>query len=104
MLHLTHLIDRATGYVFIPSKDAPKPPDAVPEDPDKPTTTRPNFMSLVSTAAGPLKGPSVSDVQERWIDHKDQWDKWERGEWMKEGDLVRDEASRQAAEDARMKS
>ncbi|KAH8827258.1 hypothetical protein DL96DRAFT_1498797 [Flagelloscypha sp. PMI_526] len=101
MLHLTQLIDRATGYIFVPSQDAPQPPETILADPEAAATARPNLMSLMSTAAGPLHGPSVRDIQERWVDHKDEYDQWEKEQWRKEGDLVREEANKREQEKAR---
>lgn len=40
----------------------------------------------------------VRDVQERWIDARDEWDAFERREWRKEGETVRDQAARREAE------
>lgn len=114
MLHLTRAIDRATGYVYLPNRSNPTPthshsnahshsnsspgpdPDIIPPPPTAPLTQHPNTYSLLSSAAGPLKGKmsDVRDVQERWIDARDEWDAWERKEWRKEGEVVRREVEK----------
>lgn len=94
MLHLTHVIDRATGYVYIPPVSG-APPGAI--DPgDVERSRKPNEYALLSTAAGPLTGPrsSIQDVQERWIDAREDWDAFERKEWRKEGETIRDQKAR----------
>jgi GPN-loop GTPase len=95
MLHLTRTIDRVTGYVFIPPPAATAPPGTV-NDPNKPSSSRPNDYSLFSSATGPMNGPrsDVRDVQERWIDHREEWDAWEKTQWRKEGQLVQEQAAR----------
>ena len=95
MLHLTRAIDKATGYVFVPPSDAPAPPGTV-ETPEGTASTRPNAFSLLSTAAGPMHGPrsDVRDVQEKWIDAREEYDAWEREQWMREGQLVQEQKAR----------
>ena len=95
MLHLTRAIDKATGYVFVPPSTAPAPPGAV-ETSDGGASTRPNAFSLLSTAAGPMHGPGsdVRDVQERWIDAREEYDTWERAQWRREGQLVQEQKAR----------
>ena len=95
MLHLTRAIDKATGYVFVPPPNAPAPPGTV-ETPNGATSTRPNALSLLSTAAGPMHGPrsDVRDVQERWIDAREEYDAWERTQWRREGQLVQEQKAR----------
>jgi len=95
MLHLMRAIDKATGYVFVPPSDAPAPPGTV-ETPHGAASTRPNAFSLLSTAAGPMHGPrsDVHDVQERWVDAREEYDVWEREQWRKEGQLVQEQKAR----------
>nr|VWP01040.1 GPN-loop GTPase 3 [Ganoderma boninense] len=78
MLHLTRIIDKATGCIFVPPPSVGQPPDTV-DASDKPSSERPNTYSLMTSAAGPIRGPrsDVRDVQER------------------EGQLVQEEAARQ---------
>lgn len=37
----------------------------------------------------------IRDVQERWIDAKDEWDAYEKMQWRREGEMVQAEESRQ---------
>ncbi|KAL5521719.1 hypothetical protein ACEPAF_2467 [Sanghuangporus sanghuang] len=99
MLHLTNVIDRATGYVYVPPTNH-APEGAVTPGPDQSSRShRPNVQALFSTAAGPLKGlrSDVRDVQERWIDAREEWDAFERREWRREGEMVRDAKAREEA-------
>lgn len=101
MAHLTHAIDRATGYIYVPPSSG-APPGAI--DPQGlGRSQRPNEFALFSTSAGPLLGPrsNVRDVQERWIDDREEFDAFERREWRKEGETIRDQRAR---EDAAKKS
>ncbi|TFY55457.1 hypothetical protein EVG20_g9310 [Dentipellis fragilis] len=93
MLNLTRAIDRATGYVFVPPPDTKVPEGAVPK-PDAPSSQRPNTYSLLSSAVGPMHGPrtDVRDVQERWVDAREEWDAYEKVQWRREGEIVRKEA------------
>ncbi|KIN93523.1 hypothetical protein M404DRAFT_501925 [Pisolithus tinctorius Marx 270] len=86
MLHLARAIDRATGYIFVPPKEAPAPEGTIDSSAD-PASARPNAFSLFSTAAGPLPG-DVQDVQERWIDAREEYDAYEKKEWRREGEIV----------------
>ncbi|KZV73877.1 cytoplasmic protein [Peniophora sp. CONT] len=90
MLHLTHAIDRASGYVYVPPPDAKQPEGTVPP-PNADAAARPNAYGLISSAAGKLVGTrsDVRDVQERWIDARDEWDEFEREGWKREGEAVR---------------
>lgn len=74
MLHLTHVIDRATGYVFTPKG-----------------TAYGDAYAMFTTAAGPLQGAGsdVHAVQERWIDHRAEYDDFEKAQWRREGEALR---------------
>ncbi|KAF9460285.1 hypothetical protein BDZ94DRAFT_1198224 [Collybia nuda] len=95
MINLTRAIDRASGYVFVPPSGSNAPPGTIDES-SSPSSRRPNTYALFSTAAGPLKGDrsDVRDVQERWVDAREEWDAYEKTQWRKEGELVREEAAR----------
>lgn len=95
MLNLTRVIDKATGYIFIPPPTS-GPPGTVGNPIDMPPSSRPNTYSLFTTAAGQMKGvgSDVRHIQERWIDAREAYDVFERGEWRKEGETLRDEAAR----------
>ena len=98
MLNLTHAIDKATGYVFVPPPKSNQPPGTI-DEADTGPSQRPNTYALFSSALGPMKGPAsdVRDVQERWIDAKEEWDAFEKKEWRKEGEAVRDQVARDQA-------
>ena len=95
MLHLMRAIDKATGYVFVPPSNAPAPQGTV-EPSDGAASTRPNALSLISTAAGPMHGPrsDVRDVQERWLDAREEYDVWEKAQWRREGQSVQEQKAR----------
>ncbi|KAJ7507121.1 hypothetical protein B0H11DRAFT_1849658 [Mycena galericulata] len=95
MLHLTRAIDRATGYVFVPPANSNAPPGTV-DARDAPSAARPNSYALFSSALGPMRGPAddIRDVQERWVDAKEEWDAYEKVQWRREAEMIRDEAVR----------
>ncbi|KAF5318621.1 hypothetical protein D9619_010979 [Psilocybe cf. subviscida] len=97
MLNLTRVIDRATGYVFVPPAESNQPPDTIEAHTEAPSV-RPNTYALFSSAIGTMKGPGsdVRDVQERWVDAKEAYDAFEKREWRKEGEMARDAAARKA--------
>ncbi|KAI0747183.1 hypothetical protein C8Q80DRAFT_1179910 [Daedaleopsis nitida] len=96
MLHLTRVIDKATGCIFVPPREVGQPPETI-DASHLPATQRPNTYSLMTSAAGAMQGPraDVHDVQERWLDARDEWDAWEKVQWRKEGLKVQEEAARQ---------
>ena len=99
MLHLTNVIDRATGYVYVQPSN-PTPPGTVRPSGDADSRAqRPNQYALFSTAVGPLTGiySDVRDVQERWMDAREEWDAFERREWRREGETIRDSKAREEA-------
>lgn len=71
MLRLMRVVDRATGCIYVPPANA-QASNGI----DLPSTSRPNIYSLFSTAAGSIGGvrSDVRDVQERWLEAKDEWD------------------------------
>ena len=88
MLHLMRVVDRSTGYVFVPPRDSKAPEGAVDES-ASPAASRPNVFGLFSSAAGQIRGSrsDVRDVQERWIDAREEWDAFEKRQWRKEGEM-----------------
>jgi len=94
MLNLMRVIDRATGYVYVPPTSGSQPGTV--NDPNTTSTSRPNTYSLFSSAVGPMRGlhSNVRDVQERWIDSKEEWDAWEKVQWRKEGYLVQEQKAK----------
>lgn len=95
MLNLTRAIDRATGYVFVPPPNSKPPPEVVNQT-DVAPDLRANAYGLFSTAVGPMKGPlsDIRDVQERWIDEREAYDAFEKRQWRKEGEALRDGLAR----------
>ncbi|KAI0259715.1 cytoplasmic protein [Gloeopeniophorella convolvens] len=93
MLNLTRAIDRATGYVFVPPADGKVPEGAI-NDPTAAGTARPNTFALMSSAVGPRVGvrSDVREVQERWVDAREEWDAYERVQWRREGEALRQAA------------
>ena len=89
MINLTRVIDRATGYIYVPPLSSKAPPGTT-NDTAAPPSVRANTYALFSSAAGEMKGlrSDVRDVQERWLDAKEEWDAFERREWRKEGEAV----------------
>ncbi|KAF9255220.1 hypothetical protein L218DRAFT_967485 [Marasmius fiardii PR-910] len=95
MIHLTRAIDRATGYVFVPPPNSQAPEGTIDESGGS-SARRPNSYALFSSAAGSMQGPlsDVRDIQERWIDEREAYDAFEKKQWRKEGEMVRDEVAR----------
>ncbi|CAE6447939.1 unnamed protein product [Rhizoctonia solani] len=80
MIHLTRTIDRILGYVFV---QAPQTDGNAPQGIG---TLRPNQDALFTSAMGALPGHSIQDIQERWVDSREEYDAWESREWRKEGE------------------
>jgi len=80
MMHLLQVIDRASGYAFGPAEGAN---DTV-------------WQVAMRQGWGDL---SVQDVQERWIDAREEYDAYER-EQLEAESKARDAAAHQAQEDA----
>ncbi|CAE6443015.1 unnamed protein product [Rhizoctonia solani] len=80
MLHLTRTIDRILGYVFV---QAPQTDGNAPQGIG---TLRPNQDALFTSAMGALPGHSIQDIQERWVESREEYDAWESREWRKEGE------------------
>lgn len=95
MLHLTRAIDKATGCVFVPPATA-KVPEGADDATGVSSTQRPNQYGLLSSAMGAAHGPRSDprDVQERWIDAREEWDAWEKTQWRKEGSMVQEAAKK----------
>ena len=67
MARLLEAIDRAAGYMF------------------GSTEASADYIWTSATRTGWANDMNVMDVQERWIDHKDEYDQHEREEWEKQG-------------------
>jgi GPN-loop GTPase len=94
MLNLTRVVDRATGYVFVPQAGTRLPEGAV-ADTSAASSAQPNAYALMSSAMGPRVGArsDVRDVQERWVDARDEWDAYENAQWRREGEALRQAAA-----------
>src|SRR5262245_58068909 len=104
MLRLMRIVDRATGCIFVPKATVPPPPNVAVDPSTLPGSRRPNVYSLFTAAAGPIGGlrSNVRDIQERWLDAKDEWDAYETEQWRKEGAALRaaEEREHRAGADA----
>ncbi|KAI0297385.1 hypothetical protein BC826DRAFT_1001519, partial [Russula brevipes] len=71
------------------------PPGALPEPSSAAPSAQPNAYALLSSAMGARVGlqSDVRDVQERWVDAREEWDAHERTQWRREGDALRQAAS-----------
>jgi len=67
MARLLEAIDRAGGYMF------------------GSTEASADYIWTSATRTGWASDINVLDVQERWIDHKAEYDEQEREEWRKQG-------------------
>lgn len=73
MARLLEAIDRAGGYMF------------------GSTEASADYIWTSATRTGWANDMNILDVQERWIDHKDEYDQHEREEWERDGlELVRE--------------
>lgn len=100
MLHLMRAVDRASGCIFVPPPDAPRPPDALPMNPSESTAHAPNAYALMTSALAPIRGPMSDprDVQERWVDARDAYEAHEKMKWRQEGEAVRELARKYTKE------
>src|ERR1019366_6596743 len=78
MMHLLQVIDRAGGYAFGGAEGA------------NDTVWQVAMREGVTTM-------DVKDVQERWLDAKDEYDEQERREWAEQA-KIRDEAEKAKAD------
>lgn len=86
MLHLMRLVDRALGYAFIAN---PTTTTSSISPSDVPRSQQDNRHALFSSAAGMFPdSKSVHDIQERWVDAREDYDVWESANWQKEGAAV----------------
>nr|ASF90269.1 hypothetical protein SPAR03058 [Bartheletia paradoxa] len=83
MTRLLRTLDKATGYVYAPSTPIGAPP--------APPQAR-SLFSAAARTAGPGNAVGfgeVGDVQERWVDHPEVYDAWDKKVWREEGEEVR---------------
>ena len=79
MMSLLYTIDRASGYAFGGAEGAN---DSV-------------WQVAVREGIGKM---DIRDIQERWIDNKDEWDQAERKEWEEEQKRREEESNQQAGQ------
>jgi hypothetical protein len=79
MLTLLRQIDKATGYIFMPSASN------VAASQDELAELTSNAYALFSSGAGAMPGGwDARDVQERWGERKELYDELEREQWKAE--------------------
>ncbi|KAF7797362.1 hypothetical protein EIP86_008557 [Pleurotus ostreatoroseus] len=95
MLHLMRAVDKATGCIFVPPPDAKVPEGAI-DTSKAPPSERPNAYGLFTSAMGDARGPRSDprDVQERWVDAREEYDAWEKVQWRREGLMVQEHAKK----------
>ncbi len=73
MMKLLRVLDRVTGYVFIPNSSS---------------TGTTDTHALFSSAMGMHQDlGDVDDVQERWIDRREEYDELEKEAWKREVEM-----------------
>jgi len=87
MVHLMRTIDRALGYAFVANNvDDTSASATISPSTGMPRDKVDNKNALFSSAASIFPdAPKIQDIQERWVDYRDEYDEWETGEWRKEG-------------------
>ncbi|KAB5595052.1 Cytoplasmic protein [Ceratobasidium theobromae] len=78
MLHLMRTVDRVLGYVFVQTSESNG------ENIQK-GTLQSNQDALFSSAMGAIPDHNIQNIQERWIDNREEYDAWESREWRQEG-------------------
>jgi hypothetical protein len=68
------------------ARDGPSAAAAAPA-----SSAAPNAYALMSSSMGPRLGlhSDVRDVQERWVDAREEWDAYEKTQWRREGEAAR---------------
>lgn len=77
MTKLVRLTDRVCGYVF-----------------QGELAEQDSALSLFTSAMGSLPGEHDTDVQERWLDAREEYDAYEDQMWKEEGEFVAEEESK----------
>ncbi|WWC69518.1 uncharacterized protein I206_103460 [Kwoniella pini CBS 10737] len=75
MMTLVRLVDKMTGYIFIPHNTI---------EGDGDDTNQINTQALFGSIMSSTTKNDVRDVQERWLDNKDAYDEYEREQWAHE--------------------
>lgn len=84
MLRLQRVLDKATGYVYV-EKQVKGKEEEMPSDvklngnnaSKRGTAASAGALFTVADRGVPLGWGSAADVQERWIDHRDDWENFE---------------------------
>jgi hypothetical protein len=85
MMKLLRVLDRVTGYIYVPRSSS---------------THQANTLSLFSSALSMDAGEAdIDEIQERWVDMKEEYDEVETQGWRREGE-ARAVAARKSASDA----
>lgn len=82
MLRLQRVLDKATGYVYVEKEESStKEPKAsaqtTKEGSKRGTAASAGALFTVADRGVPLGWGSAADVQERWVDHRDEWHDFE---------------------------
>lgn len=81
MLRLQRVLDKATGYVYVEKeKESIKPgenTEATKEGSKRGTAASAGALFTVADRGVPLGWGSAADVQERWLDNRDEWHDFE---------------------------
>ncbi len=110
MFHLLRILDKATGYIYAKGYD----PSAAhaPDDMGlyEPGSVAASGMLGARNTAAPAealfgtadRGSTMGwggalDVQERWVDHRSEWDEWDTERAKEEGALYAEQKIRDAA-------
>jgi hypothetical protein len=75
MARLLEAVDRAGGYMF------------------GSTEASADYIWTAATRTGWASDINILDVQERWIDDKKAYDKYEREQWRQQGEELRDDSN-----------
>ncbi|KDN53539.1 hypothetical protein K437DRAFT_241728 [Tilletiaria anomala UBC 951] len=119
MFRLLRLIDKAAGYIYAHGHDpgAETVPDhmgiyepgssaatsnlasgSVMAKPPARTAASANSLFTVADRGTTMGWGGALDVQERWVDHKNEWDEWEDEKAREEGKLIAERKIMQSAE------
>ena len=82
MMKLVRLTDRACGYIF-----------------QSGSIENDSALSLFSSAIGSLPTELQTDVQERWLDAREDYDEFENELWKQEGEMEQERSSKRSLEE-----
>lgn len=100
MLRLVRVVDQSLGYVA-PSTTSSHSHEHEHLSPEEAHAAHHASQSTPSSIPSSLSNLYyTSTVQEKWIDHPDEYAKFERESWRKEGERAVEEANRDSLRDA----